>query len=230
MSDDSFREIQLNGKQLVFLFMAATVVFVVIFLCGVLVGRGVRPESLVAATEPVAAQPSEARAGRTSTETEPLAEAPPPAADGTLSYPDRLDNNDDAKETLKPEGERVRPAPSVPAEARAATPTPAPAARASTKRETARPAATAADAPVTASEPPGAGFAVQIAAMSERTEAESIVQRLTGKGYSAYVLTPQSGSAGVYRVRVGKFKTRREAEMIASRLEKEEQFKPWIIR
>ena len=42
--DDAFHEIQLNGKQLVFLFMAATVVSVVIFLCGVLVGRGVRAE------------------------------------------------------------------------------------------------------------------------------------------------------------------------------------------
>ena len=42
--DDGFHEIQLNGKQLVFLFMAATVVSVVIFLCGVLVGRGVRAD------------------------------------------------------------------------------------------------------------------------------------------------------------------------------------------
>src|SRR6186713_655750 len=40
--DDGFHEIQLNGKQLIFLFMAATVVSVVIFLCGVMVGRGVR--------------------------------------------------------------------------------------------------------------------------------------------------------------------------------------------
>ena len=44
VQDDGFHEIQLNGKQLVFLFMAATVVSVVIFLCGVLVGRGVRAE------------------------------------------------------------------------------------------------------------------------------------------------------------------------------------------
>ena len=47
-TDDGFHEIQLNGKQLVFLFMAATVVSVVIFLCGVLVGRGVRTERTVA--------------------------------------------------------------------------------------------------------------------------------------------------------------------------------------
>ena len=47
--DDGFHEIQLNGKQLVFLFMAATVVSVVIFLCGVLVGTqgvGTGPTSL----------------------------------------------------------------------------------------------------------------------------------------------------------------------------------------
>ena len=42
MSDEGVHEIQLNGKQLVFMFMAATVVAVVIFLCGVMVGRGVR--------------------------------------------------------------------------------------------------------------------------------------------------------------------------------------------
>jgi hypothetical protein len=36
-SEDGFHEIQLSGKQLVFLFMATTVVSVVIFLCGVLV-------------------------------------------------------------------------------------------------------------------------------------------------------------------------------------------------
>ena len=46
--DDGFHEIQLNGKQLVFLGMATTLVSVVIFLCGVLVGRGVRAETIVA--------------------------------------------------------------------------------------------------------------------------------------------------------------------------------------
>ena len=43
--DDGVREIHLSGKQLVFLFMAVTVVSVVIFLCGVLVGRGVQARS-----------------------------------------------------------------------------------------------------------------------------------------------------------------------------------------
>jgi hypothetical protein len=34
----------------------------------------------------------------------------------------------------------------------------------------------------------------------------------------------------VFRVRVGKFPTRREAETVASKLQKEEQFKPWVTR
>ena len=42
MNDQSFHEIQLSGKQLVFLFMSAVVLAVVIFLLGVSVGRGVR--------------------------------------------------------------------------------------------------------------------------------------------------------------------------------------------
>ena len=32
------------------------------------------------------------------------------------------------------------------------------------------------------------------------------------------------------KIRVGKFKDRREAEAMASRLEKEEQMKPWVTR
>ena len=52
-ADEGLHEIQLNGKQLVFLFMASTVVAVVIFLCGVMVGRGVRAQrpALEAAVE-----------------------------------------------------------------------------------------------------------------------------------------------------------------------------------
>src|SRR5437899_7687232 len=88
--DDGFHEIQLNGKQLVFLFMAATVVSVVIFLCGVLVGRGVRAERSVvdtgAATSAADTTPQPAPAPPQPPGSDPTtAAAPPPAADD-LSY------------------------------------------------------------------------------------------------------------------------------------------------
>ena len=61
-AEDGFHEIQLSGKQLVFLVMTVTIVSVVIFLCGVLVGRDTRPTAArptlprrAAATPPAAA-------------------------------------------------------------------------------------------------------------------------------------------------------------------------------
>ena len=109
--DDGFHEIQLNGKQLVFLFMAATVVSVVIFLCGVLVGRGVRAER-GNGTETAAVNDSPADI--TPTQPPPplvspaagsdptAAAAPPPAEDFT--YPRRLEqpNQKQPQEDLKP--------------------------------------------------------------------------------------------------------------------------------
>jgi len=100
----------------------------------------------------------------------------------------------------------------------AAAPAPAPAPAQAPVVDAARP------------EPAGQGFAVQIAALNVRSEADAIAKRLSSKGYAAYVLAPADGTPSVYRVRVGKFPTRREAESIAARLQKEEQFKPWVTR
>jgi cell division septation protein DedD len=242
--DDAFHEIQLNGKQLVFLFMVATVVSVVIFLCGVFVGRGVRAERTATvadngAVAPVptpdvvpSQQPAPALAG-----SDPTAAAPPPAVD-ELSYFNRLEKPGQPEEKLKPAAATPKPtapkaAPRVqasPAESPAAGGAPAAAAPV-----TAAPAASAAPGGSASgasalAEPSGAGFALQITALRERQEAESIAKRLSAKGYAAYVLTPAGEAPSVYRVRVGKFKTRREAETMAAKLQKEEQFTPWITR
>ncbi len=41
---------------------------------------------------------------------------------------------------------------------------------------------------------------------------------------------PPRARPPMYRVRVGKFKDRSEADTVAARLQKEEQFKPWVVR
>lgn len=213
-SDDTFREIQLNGKQLFFLFMAVVVVSVVIFLCGVLVGRGVRAEVV-----PIQAQSTPAP-------TDAVAPAPPPGstprtANEDLSYPNRLASREAPVEELRaPDAPARTAAPAAASRARDAEPAvvaPAPGA-----------AASAASAGGT--EPAGAGFAIQVAALRQRAEADSVVRGLTTKGYPAYVMTPDAGAPAVFRVRVGKFKDRHDAETVAARLQKEEQFKPWIVR
>jgi cell division septation protein DedD len=203
--DDGFHEIQLSGKQLVFLFMATTVVSVVIFLCGVLVGRGVRAER-AEVTEPPADLVAAAESGAPPA-AEPAQPAPAEATPDELSYHKRLEGEGTPAETLKP-----APQPSAGEPSRPAEPAPAPA-----------PAAT----------PPAAreGFFVQLAALRDRNEAGALVKRLEAKGYPAYLVDPAAGTpTPVYRVRVGTYGNRREAEQIARRLEREEQFKPFISR
>ena len=79
-------------------------------------------------------------------------------------------------------------------------------------------------------EPKGEGFVVQVASLRSRGEADAIARRLSSKGFPSFVSTPGSSGPKVFRVRVGKYPDRREAEAVATRLEKEEQFKPWITR
>jgi DedD protein len=205
--DEGFHEIQLNGKQLVFLFMAGTVVAVVIFLLGVFVGRGVRAEG--GAIDPLVAQQPATVPDIPPVASSSGAEAPASAAED-LSYPARLGSAATPREYLRDTPEPA-PEPAAPA----AVPPSAP------------PAAAASNV---ATEPAGDGFAIQLAALGKREEAEVIVRRLAGKGYSAYLMAPAAGAPPVYRVRVGKFKDRREAESVSSRLKKEEQFNPWIVR
>jgi cell division septation protein DedD len=226
--DDGFHEIQLNGKQLVFLFMAATVVSVVIFLCGVLVGRGVRVERTAVSeeatlVEPPAADPAPPSAAPAAAD--PRAAAPPTSTED-LSYFKRLERSNQPVEELKPAAKAPAP------EAKAGTDKaadPGKTAAVAPSKEPAPPkdkeAPAAAPAP-----PPGSGYAVQVAALNVRSEADAIAKKLTSKGYAAYVQTPSDGTPSVYRVRIGTFKTRREAETVAARLQKEEQYKPWVTR
>ena len=225
--EDSFREIQLSGKALVFLFMAVTVIAVGIFLMGLLVGRGVLATKGAPGVNTTAvneADPPLPPAAATS-----ASSTSPSTAGEKLSYAERLGSAEPAKEHLK-----ANPAPTPPANpptpraesVAPSTSAPPPATKTATKAAAPPPA----PAPASAPEPAGSGFAIQVAALREREEADVIVKRLAGKGYPAYVVAPAKGAPPVFRVRVGKYKERNEADTVAARLQKEEQFKPWIVR
>ncbi len=219
--DDGFHEIQLNGKQLVFLFMAATVVSVVIFLCGVLVGRGVRAGRGTAVETAALADPTPAQLPPGSAPPAgPPAEAPRPGEE--LSYFNRLEQPNPPVEELTLKA-KPAPAPAKPERPQPATSAPAREPAAHAVAATASSAAAPQDA---ATQP----FAVQIAALNVRSEADAMAKRLSSKGYAAFVLPPANGTPAVYRVRIGPFNTRREADSVAVRLQKEEQFKPWVTR
>jgi DedD protein len=209
--EDGFHEIQLSGKQLVFLFMATTVVSVVIFLCGVLVGRGVKGDTVNAADPVAAGSPPPVVA-----DAQPPSAQPPATAQegGGLSYARRLEEEKPVKEELKPTGEK----PAAPDPKPAAGPPSVPA-----------PVAAPAPGPTSTARP--GTWAVQVVALTDRSAATAVVQRLTGKGYPAFLVNPQAGApVQNYKVQVGRYSDRAEAEQIKTRLKKEEQFEPWILR
>jgi DedD protein len=85
--------------------------------------------------------------------------------------------------------------------------------------------------PVASVDPSGPGFAVQVSIFETKQEADRLAQQLVAKGYPAFVLDPAKDAAKrFYRVRVGKYRNRQDAEEIQARLQKNEQFKPWIAR
>lgn len=240
--DEGIREIQLNGKQLVFLFMATTVVSVVIFLCGVLVGRGVRAAENDVARAGSTAVGEASPDGTTAVPGDAKDAAPSAAGPNAQATGDAAANSDYYKMLTgdQPPAENVTPvdetpASPPPAEPVAAAPVKRPAPETATEKRPApttsrplppQPAAVATSAGAASS----GGYVVQVTALRQRDEAQRIVDRLSGKGYKAFVLEPQADSTKLYRVRVGPFAEKGEADRAVKRLAQEGQFKPWVVR
>jgi cell division septation protein DedD len=248
IEDDGFHEIQLNGKQLVFAFMAVTVVTVVIFLCGVLVGRGVKSER-------AAVQGADAPAEFKELGLDPArAVIPPtvqPGSDPTLAAPPAPPEGEqvkanagadkptaassagsakDAKTKVDAKTDDKKPAPDAGRSAAIDSKTPAAvgtAPRTPTPHETAAAAAPAIKDAPSAAEPAQEDWVVQVAAVKKRGEADTIARRLGSKGYSTFVLAE---GQSVFRVRVGGYKTKREADVVAAKLRKEERINPWVTQ
>jgi DedD protein len=186
---------------------------VVIFLCGVLVGRGVRAEAIGSDEAIAAAASVPAPSPVDAVPAEPVPQEPPvPSPEADLTYHQRLQNERTPPEEFKPRAEepKKRPEPAKTAV------TPPPAARQTgTAGQGARPGT----------------WAVQVVSLSDRSAANQIVQRLTNKGYPAFLVPPSAGAPSqLYKVQVGRYDDRREAQRISTRLKQEERFDPWIVR
>jgi cell division septation protein DedD len=215
MTDPGVREIQLSSKQLVFLFMAAVVFSVAVFLLGVSVGRGVRSTELASAATP------------------PASATVPPAtkvAPGDLSYNEALQKprpGDGAKPVDPP-----APQPVAPPIAGAQSPPPAPPPPDASQKSPPPPASEVKPAPSsgTPTPPPPAApgtgrFFVQVGSFRERSLADKLVQDLKREGYAA-TLVRMSGSLP-NKVRVGPYARESEAQDVLKRLSR---YKPMIVR
>jgi cell division septation protein DedD len=218
MAESGVREIQLSGKQLVFLFMASVVLVVVVFLLGVSVGRGARVTAGAVAPTDAAAT------------TEAPIVAPPgtPASAADLTYHDRLPGSAGpakrADAGAAPASAATPPAtgvPATPAEtSRASDPppgtssapvqTPVPDVAATTKTPT--PATLKPPAA-----PPGSWF-VQVDSFRSKDLATALVAKLKGKGYDAFIVDVPKP---LLHVRVGPYPERSAADSVVAQLKKD---------
>ena len=207
MSDDGIHEISLNGKTLVFIFMATTVLLVVTFLLGVLVGRGARElqglNQKVLTSDVVEEDLVE--------EFEMAPELVLPEDEtvqmGDLSYPGRLTSPDVMQESVNPDSGLIEEV--LPSEVESIIIEQTPLAGSSL-------------------ESVKVGFTVQVTAVRSREDAEAMLEQLLSDDYPAYLLEPNA-PAELYRVRVGQYQDQKEADDMRRRLE-EAQFPAWITR
>jgi len=282
MADDTTRGVHLNDKQLVFVLMAAGVICGVMFLFGVLVGRGAQPSRGAVSDGAMISAPQPVSDGQSAAEVA----AAKPAGTGPeeLSYPKRLSQAETPAEQLKsapaspPDGgiRFAQPADAKGAPAAAAAPpevadesvaiaSPAPGAAPPAGAAAAKPVAPGAKSPAPAAKPSlpagktpapagnavasaakppktvkptpsadagtAAPWVVQIVVTRKKSEADSYVRRLRAKGYEAAVVVSEGGDRStVYRVRVGSFAAKSDAEALARRIGAVGKNQPWVTR
>ncbi len=75
------------------------------------------------------------------------------------------------------------------------------------------------------------GFTVQVDALRARQDAEALVRILKTRHYPVFLVTPEYSNStdNLYRVQVGPFISREDAENVRARLV-QEGFKPFIKR
>jgi len=210
MKNREFRELQVSSTQLAIIFFGILIIGVVIFLLGVSVGK--KHAQASSKTGSVLAQkaPEQVRdrliipEGKTAAP--PVDVSKPAAAEKKTQPPARTGEAPAKVEAASPAGEIPKTSPD-----KAVTAPP----KSEAPEETAKP-----EPKVETSATPRKGlFYVQVGALAERTEAAALSRKYKSQGYPVLVLDPQpSDRKPVYRVRVGGFATREEADSALAKL------------
>ncbi len=193
----------LSARQLVMLFLGIVTVCGVFFAAGFLVGYNERTSKELPPAEQV----------------EPSSTIPPTVNPPAKSQDQSVASTPAPADTA-PKTETIEPTPVASAPVREAAP-PKP-------RETA-----SAPAPARRAAPPaatGERYVLQVAASSNRLDAEAVARALKSRGLPAFVETPKQAGVhdSLYRVQIGPYPSREAAEAMKPRLEREGFKNPFI--
>jgi DedD protein len=207
-------ELSLDSRQLVSLGIGALMVLGVVFVLGVMVGKQVAPAGRAAPTDLLSALDKVADSGSvpltfqqdlTKPAVTPPAEIPPVKAPV-------------AKAEAHPVDAQVKPA---------AVPAPSP--KMDSKLADAYSAAKGSAQPVVAVPVPTQGFTVQVAASQQKDDAAAVLTKLRSSGLRPYLIDAEiPGKGHWYRVRLGNFSSKDEAEKYVRDLKRETGFTAFV--
>ncbi|MCC6158375.1 MAG: SPOR domain-containing protein [Deltaproteobacteria bacterium] len=207
--------LELDNRQIAFIFSGLLAILVIVFALGVVVGTGLgRLSAMEGSAEGVAPTPETIVAeGLTVTGSDIGATPAATPGSDTMVLPVSASPTPASAMPLPPPESGIKsPVSPGPIGAPAAMPPPAPV------------------EPAGPPEPPtGTGWTVQLSAHSDEAEAKTRQQSWIGKGVQAYIVKAELGSKGTwYRLRVGKFANKSGADQYAAALAAKEGIKPYV--
>lgn len=238
-NEQSYYEIALTNRQAIFFFVFLLVFILLVFLSGVWVGRSGQKELIEKARREAAASTLDLSGipevqvgpggGRTEEPASPpdLSSLEPRKGTGSTTLaqdlgaaetPPEAGGSDAAGEPPpaepEPEPARTEPARTEPARPEPARPEPARPEPARTEPETS--AATG-------------GFVIQVFSTKDEAQAKKVLSDLKGAGFKAFLSPVKVSTSTMYRVRIGPFQQRSQADATAAKVkEKFRRFETWV--
>jgi cell division septation protein DedD len=208
--------------QMILLGGAFTLTSVIIFLIGMFVGKGIEERKIAKKEEPLVKIPVKPSSKETSG-------APAAQAKDEISFNDAPSKSASAIPPSEEKTKEVKPEEKVATETKLAAKTEPPATKRAEKKVeiSAPPAETAKRVETTetaAERDQNKIWRVQVNAYPDERSAKLIVDRLKNKGYKAYATEVQNRGKTWFRVSVGKYGTREEADRIVEALRSKENF------
>lgn len=236
--EKSYYEIQLDNKQLILVFLAGVTVCVLVFVLGVMVGKGKKEAEMASLSRN---EMTPAKSAPDSDSVEPKTIQPITDQDPIKGKGGRKNKKDkQQQQQQEPETPVAKPDAMVydKLDKTEETPlTPLPAAKTEQKKTPADTLNDVAaktqeplpDTPAIAAAPAGGHYTVQVMATGSKEKADQQLNFLKTKGYTAFMTEEKTASgASVYKVRVGKFNDSDSAKKIAMRLKQDLKLETWV--